>query len=80
MNYEELAKGLVIRWLKRDKEEFILKEDILNEEDKRKILEEIDNIINNLKEERNYKRKSEELQKRLDYLSNLNDCDEEFEL
>ena len=80
MNYEELANGLVIRWLKRDKEEFILEEDLMCGEDKRKILEEIDSIIDNLKEKRSYKRKANELQRRLDYLSNLNDCDEEFEL
>lgn len=80
MDYEELARRLVIRWIQRDKEEFALKEDLVSEEDHKRIVEEIDGIINSLKEERNYKKKAEELQARLHYLHSLEDCNEEFEL
>ena len=72
MDYEELARRLVIRWIQRYKEEFALKEDLVSEEDHRKIVKEIDNIINNLKEERSYKKKAEELQRKIDsiYIDN----------
>lgn len=80
MDYEELARRLVIRWIQRYKEEFALKEDLVSEEDHRKIVKEIDNIINNLKEERSYKKKAEELQRKIDSICSLDDCDEEFEL
>lgn len=80
MDYEELARRLVIRWIQRAREEFALKEDLVSGEDHRKIVEEIDSIINNLKEEKSYKKKAEELQARLYYLHSLEDCDEEFEL
>ena len=80
MDYEELARRLVIRWIQRDKEEFALKEDLVSEEDHKRIVEEIDGIINSLKEERSYKKKAEELQARLHYLHSLEDCNEEFEL
>ena len=80
MDYEELARRLVIRWMQRDREEFAHKEDLVSGEDHRKIVEEIDSIINSLKEEKSYKKKAEELQARLHYLHSLEDCDEEFEL
>ena len=79
-NYKELAKRLAINGIEKYKQKFILEEDLMNGEERRKIVEEVDKIIKDLKEERTYKAKAEELQKKLDYIATLDDCDEEFEL
>ena len=80
IDYKELAKRLAIRGIRGYKQRFIQEEDLLNGEDKRRVLEEIDKLIEQIKEDNYYKRKAEELQWRLDAYERLQDCNEEFEL
>jgi len=80
LNHGELAKRLAIRGIRGYKQRFIQEEDLLSGEDKRRVLEEIDKIIEQIKEDKFYKRKAEELQWRLDAYERLQDCNEEFEL
>ena len=80
IDYEELAKRLAIRGIRGYKQRFIQEEDLLSGEDKRRVLGEIDRIIEQIKEDKFYKRKAEELQRKIDMISSLEDCDEEFEL
>ena len=80
IDYKELAKRLVIRGIRGYKQRFIEEEDLLSGEDKRRVLEEIDKLIEQIKEDKFYKRKAEELQWRLDAYESLQDCNEEFEL
>jgi hypothetical protein len=67
----------------------IYEEDLLNGEDKRHILEQIDVIRDGIKFDKvaelerelaKERKRSKDLQDRLDWLHSLNDCDEEFEL
>ena len=80
IDYEELARRLAIRGIRGYKQRFIQEEDLIGGEDKRKILEEVDKIIEEIKEDTFYKRKAEELQWRLDAYERLSDCNEDFEL
>ena len=80
IDYKELAKRLAIRGIRGYKQRFIEEEDLLSGEDKRQVLEEIDKIIEQIKEDKFYKRKAEALQRKIDMISSLEDCDEEFEL
>lgn len=80
LDHKELAKRLVIRGIRGYKQRFIKEEDLMNGEDKRKILEEIDKIIEQIKEDNYYKRKAEQLQWKLDAYERLSDCNEEFEI
>lgn len=80
IDYEELAKREVIKAIKRFRKEFISEMDLLSGEEKRRIVEEIDRIIEKIKEDKFYKRKAEELQWKLDAYERLSDCNEEFEL
>ena len=80
IDYKELAKRLAIRGIRGYKQRFIQEEDLLSGEDKRKILEEVDKIIEEIKEDKFYKRKAEELQWKLDAYESSQDCNEEFEL
>lgn len=80
IDYKELAKRLAIRGIRGYKQKFIQEEDLLGGEDKRQILEEIDKIIEQIKEDKFYKRKAEYLQQKIDSICSLEDCDEEFEM
>ena len=80
IDYKELARRLVIRGIRGYKQRFIEEEDLLSGEDKRRVLDEIDRIIEQIKEDKFYKRKAEALQRRIDMISSLDDCNEEFEL
>jgi len=80
IDYKELARRLVIRGIRGYKQRFIEEEDLLSGEDKRRVLEEIDRIIEQIKEDKFYKRKAEALQRKIDMISSLEDCNEEFEL
>ena len=80
IDYEELARRLAIRGIRGYKQRFIQEEDLLNGEDKRRVLEEIDKLIEQIKEDNYYKRKAEALQRKIDMISSLEDCDEEFEM
>lgn len=80
--HRELAKKLVLRGIEAYKKRFILEEDLLNGEDKRMIIAEIDDIAQGIKEDRaeGYKRKYQETKQRLEHLASLDDCNEEFEM
>lgn len=80
IDYKELAKRLAIRGIRGYKQRFIQEEDLLSGEDKRRVLEEIDKLIEQIKEDNYYKRKAEALQRKIDMISSLQDCNEEFEL
>lgn len=80
IDYKELARRLVIRGIRGYKQRFIEEEDLLSGEDKRRVLDEIDRITEQIKEDKFYKRKAEALQRKIDMISSLEDCDEEFEL
>lgn len=80
IDYKELARRLAIRGIRGYKQRFIQEEDLLSGEDKRRVLEEADKIIEQIKEDKFYKRKAEQLQWRLDAYERLQDCNEEFEL
>lgn len=80
IDYEELAKREVIKAIKRFRKRFILEMDLLSGEEKRRIVEEIDKIIEQIKEDKFYKRKAEYLQQKIDSICGLEDCNEEFEL
>lgn len=75
INHRELARGLVLRATKDYKQRFMLEEDLLNGEDRRRVLEEIEKIEADIKSDR-----ANELQARLHYLHSLEDCYEEFEM
>ena len=87
--YKEMARRLAVRGIEAYKQRMILEEDLLNGEDKRRILEQIDAIRDNVKFDKvaelerelaKERKRSKDLQDRLDWLHSLNDCDEEFEL
>ena len=84
-----LARRLAVRGIEAYKQKLIYEEDLLNGEDKRHILEQIDVIRDGIKFDKvaelekelaKERKKSKDLQARLDWLHSLNDCDEEFEL
>ena len=88
LNHRELAKRLVLRAIQNYKQRFMLEEDLLNGEDRRRILEEIDNISQEVKADNRqellaqiemYKKITQDLEQRLNQACNL-DCNEEFEL
>jgi hypothetical protein len=79
IDYEELAKREVIKAIKRFRKRFILEMDLLSGEEKRRIVEEIDKIIFEIREEP-YKNRAKYLQKKIDSICSLEDCNEEFEL
>lgn len=80
IDYKELAKRLAIRGIRGYKQRFIEEENLLSGEDKRRVLEEIDKLIETIKEDNYYKRKAEALQRKIDMISSLEDCNEEFEM
>lgn len=87
--YRNLARRLAVRGIEAYKQRLIYEEDLFNGEDKRRILEQIDVIRDSIKFDKvaelerelaKERKKSKDLQARLDWLHSLNDCDEEFEL
>lgn len=87
--HKEMARRLAVRGIEAYKKRMILEEDLLNGEDKRHILEQIDIIRDSIKFDKiaelerelaKERKKSKDLQDRLNWLHSLNDCDEEFEL
>lgn len=88
INHRELAKRLILRAIQNYKQRFMLEEDLLNGEDRRRILEEMDNISQEVKADNRqqllaqiemYKKITQDLEQRLNQACNL-DCNEEFEL
>lgn len=80
LNHKELAKRLILRAIENYKQRFILEEDLMSGEDKRKVLEEIDKEVEEIKHKQSYQDEIKRLQRRIDYLHSLEDCGEEFEL
>lgn len=80
VNNRELIRNIIEKKLEEYKKKLIDEMDLLSEEDKEEMADEIDRIIEQIKEDNFYKRKAEALQRRIDYLYSLEDCDEEFEL
>lgn len=80
INHSELAKRLILRAIENYRNKFILEEDLMSGEDKRKVLEEIDKEVDEIKHKESYKKEIKRLENRIDYLSHLDDCNEEFEL
>ena len=80
IDYEEMARRLIINGAEAYREKFILEVDILSGYDRQKILEEMDKQIEEIKHSKDYKKEIEKLQRRIDYLHSLDDCNEEFEL
>ena len=80
INHSELAKRLILRAIENYRNKFILEEDLMSGEDKRKVLEEIDKQIEEIKHKESYKKEIKRLKNRIEYLSHLEDCNEEFEL
>ena len=87
--HKEMARRLAVRGIEAYKQKLIYEEDLLNGEDKRRILEQIDVIRDGIKFDKvaelerelaKERKRSKDLQDRLDWLHSLNDCDEEFEL
>lgn len=87
--HRNLARRLAVRGIEAYKQKLIYEEDLLNGEDKRRILEQIDVIRDGIKFDKvaelerelaKERKRSKDLQARLDWLHSLNDCDEEFEL
>lgn len=87
--YRNLARRLAVRGIEAYKQKLIYEEDLFNGEDKRRILEQIDVIRDSIKFDKvaelerelaKERKRSKDLQARLDWLHSLNDCDEEFEL
>lgn len=87
--HKEMARRLAVRGIEAYKKRMILEEDLLNGEDKRHILEQIDVIRDSIKFDKvaelekelaEERKRSKGLQDRLDWLHSLNDCDEEFEM
>ena len=87
--HRNLARRLAVRGIEAYKQKLIYEEDLLNGEDKRRILEQIDVIRDGIKFDKvaelerelaKERKKSKDLQARLDWLHSLNDCDEEFEM
>ena len=87
--HKNLARRLAVRGIEAYKQKLIYEEDLLNGEDKREILEQIDVIRDSIKFDKvaelekelaKERKRSKDLQDRLDWLHSLNDCDEEFEL
>lgn len=87
--HRELARKLAIKAIENYKNKFILEVDLLSGEERRAIVEQIDNIIAEVKEDNKrsltaerdyYKKQVKELEARLNHVCSLDDCDEEFEL
>lgn len=80
INYNKLAKRLILRAIENYRNKFILEEDLMSGEDKRRVLEEIDKEVEEIKHKESYKKEIKRLENRIEYLSHLEDCNEEFEL
>ena len=80
INHSELAKRLILRAIENYRNKFILEEDLMSGEDKRKVLEEIDKEVDEIKHSKGYKKEIKRLENRINHLCSLDDCNEEFEL
>jgi hypothetical protein len=79
-NYDELAKRLILKAIEDYRQRFILEEDLMNGEDRRKVIEAIDDEVDEIKHKEKYKNEIKILENKICHLRNLEDCGEEFEL
>lgn len=80
IDYEEMARRLIVNGAEAYREKFMLEVDILSGHDRQRILEEMDKQIDEIKHSKAYKKEIKRLENRIEYLSHLEDCNEEFEL
>ena len=80
IDYEEMARRLIINGAEAYREKFMREVDILSGYDRQRILEEMDKQIEEIKHSKGYKKEIKRLENRIEYLSHLEDCNEEFEL
>ena len=80
IDYEEMARRLIINGAEAYREKFILEVDILSGYDRQRILEEMDKQIEEIKHKESYKKEIKRLENRIHYICGLEDCNEEFEL
>lgn len=80
--YSHMARNLSIRGIRLYIQRLRQEEDLMNGEDKRLIIEQMEGIIEDLKENRTeqYKKRAETAEATLERLHELEDCDEEFEI
>lgn len=75
LNHKELAKRLVLRAIEDYRQRFILEEALMSGEDRRKVLEEIDKEIKEIKHKKSYQDEIKRLENKIHYLNNY--CDRE---
>ena len=80
IDYKEMARRLIINGAEAYRKKFMLEVDILSGYDRQRILEEMDKQIEEIKHNKSYKKEIKRLENRIEYLSHLEDCNEEFEL
>ena len=80
IDYKEMARRLILNGTEAYRKKFILEVDILSGYDRQRILEEMDKQIDEIKHKNSYKKEIKRLENRIEYLSHLEDCNEEFEL
>lgn len=80
--YNHMARNLSIRGIRLYIQRLRQEEDLISEEDKRLIIEQMEQIIEDLKENRTeqYKKRAETAEATLERWHELEDCDEEFEI
>lgn len=80
IDYEEMARRLIINGAEAYREKFMREVDILSGYDRQRILEEIDKQVEEIKHKESYKKEIKRLENRINHLCSLEDCNEEFEL
>ncbi len=80
--YNHMARNLSIRGIRLYIQRLRQEEDLIGGEDKRLIIEQMEKIIEDLKENRTeqYKKRAETAEATLERWRELEDCDEEFEI
>ena len=80
IDYEEMARRLILNGAEAYREKFMLEVDILSGYDRQRILVEMDKQIDEIKHSKGYKKEIQRLENRIHYICGLEDCNEEFEL
>lgn len=79
---KKLARRLAVNGIEQYRKRFMVEVDLLSGVDREKVIQEMGNIIEEVKHNKaeNYKRAYEDTKRRLDHIASLDDCDEEFEM
>ena len=80
IDYEEMARRLILNGAEAYREKFMLEVDILSGYDRQRILQEMDKQIDEIKHSKGYKKEIKRLENRINHLCSLDDCNEEFEM